>query len=355
MAKEEINIKLEKWINTLCESLINIHRNNACDTYEIKVGPIHFNVVLPQYSSFLKALNSFYTLNSIDHPAFSYPTIYCLEEIFLDQLPEFNFLKKELNQIEFKSRFSSQKSFIHYDYERGLLKIFSAEHNTYLFYYKGFDSLPDWEIYSPLKEFIHIIALKNKCWLAHAGSIAMDGRGVLLFGPGGNGKSTTTLAGIKDHFKTVGDDYLIIHHRSDINIAYPIYRTIKSYESNIFSLPDFFNQYEKNTIHLTGKKVYLCSQDKDGAFARSFEIIMNIGMCLDKNNSTKGSLLEDFNFGYFSQSTLSQIPLWIDKSTKLAEKIFQSTPKHLMHFNEGKNSLTANMTYISNVIIESHN
>lgn len=350
MAKEKIDFKLEKWVEILCNSLTNILRNNVCDIYKLKVGPIHLNIALPEHSKFSKALQSFYALKISDQVDHSHPLIYCLDESFFDQLPEFNFLKKELNEIEFKSRLSSQKNFIHYDYERGLLKIFAVEHNTYLFFYKDFDSLPDWEIYSPLKEFIHIIALKNKCWLAHAGSLTKNDKGVLLFGPGGNGKSTTTLAGIKNQLKTVGDDYVIIQHMPDKNIAYAIYRTIKSYESEIFTLPDFFNRYEKHTIDLTGKKVYICSQDKGGPFVPSFKIIMNIGMCLVKNSSSKDRLLEDFNLGYFSLSTLSQIPFWLDKSTRIAEKIFQTTPKYLINFNEGESSLISNIQYIHNVV-----
>jgi len=350
MAKEEIDLKLEGWVETLCDSLTNILRNNAFNIYKLEVGPIHLNITLPEHSKFSKALQSFYALNKTDKVEHKYPTIYCLEESFLGQLPQFNFLKKELNEIEFKSRLSSQKIFIHYDYERSLLKIFAADHNTFLFFYKDFDSLPDWEIYSPLKEFIHIIALKSGCWLAHAGSIANNGKGVLLFGAGGNGKSTTTLAGIKSHLKTVGDDYVIIQHMPEKNIAFAVYRTVKSYESEIFALPDFFNQYEKHTIHLTGKKVYLCSQDKGGAFVPSFEIVMNIGMHLVKNISTRNSPPKDFSFAYFSLSTLSQIPFWLDKSNKIAEKIFQSTPKYLMNFNEGVSSLTSNMKYIRNII-----
>jgi hypothetical protein len=350
MAKEEIDSKLEGWVETLCESLTNILRSNAFHFYKLELGPIHLNIALPEHSKFLKALRSFYALDITDEIDYNHPTIYCLEESFLGQLPQFNFLKKELNEIEFKSRFSSQKNFIHYDYERSLLKIFAADRNTFLFFYKDFDSLPDWEIYSPLKEFIHIIALKSGCWLAHAGSIAKDGKGLLLFGPGGNGKSTTTLAGIKGHFKTVGDDYVIIQHTPEKNIAYAVYRTIKSYESEIFALPDFFNQYEKYTIHLTGKKVYLCSKDKAGAFVPSFEIVMNIGMHLVKDSSTRNNPPKDFSFAYFSLSTLSQIPFWLDKSNKIAEKIFKSTPKHLMNFNEGKSSLISNIEFICNII-----
>jgi len=46
--------------------------------------------------------------------------------------------------------------------------------------------------------------------LTHAGTVGIDGRGILLAGQSGSGKSGTTLAGLAAGLKTVGDDFVAL-------------------------------------------------------------------------------------------------------------------------------------------------
>ena len=46
--------------------------------------------------------------------------------------------------------------------------------------------------------------------IAHAASLGRDGRGILLLGHGGAGKSGTALAGVAAGLQTVGDDYVAL-------------------------------------------------------------------------------------------------------------------------------------------------
>jgi hypothetical protein len=54
----------------------------------------------------------------------------------------------------------------------------------------------------------------------------VDGRGVLIAGAGGAGKSSTTTAGILAGLDSVGDDYVLLDLR-ERPIAYPVYRLLK--------------------------------------------------------------------------------------------------------------------------------
>jgi hypothetical protein len=47
-------------------------------------------------------------------------------------------------------------------------------------------------------------------WLMHAAGVALDGRGVLLIGDGGRGKTTTALAAAQRGFSYLGDDLCIV-------------------------------------------------------------------------------------------------------------------------------------------------
>jgi hypothetical protein len=46
--------------------------------------------------------------------------------------------------------------------------------------------------------------------LTHAGTVGLDGRGLLLVGQSGSGKSGTTLAGLAEGLQTVGDDFVAL-------------------------------------------------------------------------------------------------------------------------------------------------
>ncbi|MCW5715884.1 MAG: serine kinase [Bauldia sp.] len=85
---------------------------------------------------------------------------------------------------------------------------------------------PPWESGGPLRTFIHW-ALPDGARLCHAGTVGVDGAGVLLVGAGGSGKSGTTLAGIAAGLETVGDDYCIVAMGPQSIEARPVFRILK--------------------------------------------------------------------------------------------------------------------------------
>lgn len=82
-----------------------------------------------------------------------------------------------------------------------------------------------WESGSPLRNFIHWGA-SAAVRFCHAGTLGRDGRGLLLAGGGGAGKSGTTLAGIAAGLTTVGDDYCLVTLGATVE-AFPIFRILK--------------------------------------------------------------------------------------------------------------------------------
>jgi len=93
------------------------------------------------------------------------------------------------------------------------------------------DRLP-WDAGSPLRQPLQWALSGAKRRLAHAGSLAVGGNGVLLVGPGGSGKSGTTLAGLAGGLQTVGDDYVLLD-LADGPEALPLYRVIKQDEAGL--------------------------------------------------------------------------------------------------------------------------
>lgn len=344
MAKEKIKSNQNYWFQNLYEALLRLNKNSNLIFYLINIGPVKFQIVIPRGSIFLKAINSFYSAQITDNLISKLPTIYCLDESYTEKLPSLSFSKNELTLNNFHSRLSNKKRIINFDQPRSLLKIFNTIDQNYLFFCKSFESLPSWEIYSPLKEFIHFIALDNSCWLSHAGSLSKNNKAILLFGPGGNGKSTTTLSGLMGGFQTLGDDYILLEDLDGKFNAHTIYRTIKSFPSSVLKLPETFKKLERHTIEHTGKYVYICSKEKD-LFTNSAKILMSFGLHLQKNSQTTNDV--NFNARYLSLSSIEQIPFWIDKSTNFSERIFKQIPNILLSSKEGLATLEKNMMIIN--------
>lgn len=88
-----------------------------------------------------------------------------------------------------------------------------------------------WESGGPLRAFLHwsyaqrAYAQQGRR-LCHAATLGHQGKGILLVGAGGSGKSGTTLAGIAKDLDTVGDDYCLVEAGEKIS-AYPLYRILK--------------------------------------------------------------------------------------------------------------------------------
>jgi hypothetical protein len=81
--------------------------------------------------------------------------------------------------------------------------------------------------------------------LAHAATLGFGGRGVLLAGSGGAGKSGTTLAGIAHGMSSVGDDYVLLD-RGPSRQAHAVFAKMKQDERG-------FERVRLNPAHFGGE------------------------------------------------------------------------------------------------------
>jgi hypothetical protein len=86
--------------------------------------------------------------------------------------------------------------------------------------------LPAWHAGAPLRQHLHWLLRARRQRLAHAASLGRKGRGILLLGHGGAGKSGCTLAGLAAGLQTVGDDYLALGGLTP-PVARPLFRVVK--------------------------------------------------------------------------------------------------------------------------------
>jgi hypothetical protein len=85
--------------------------------------------------------------------------------------------------------------------------------------------LPAWESAAPLRAPLRWSLADQGLHLVHAASVGVEGRGVLLPGQGGSGKSTTTALCALAGLQTTGDDYVVLDPGA--RTVHALYRTVK--------------------------------------------------------------------------------------------------------------------------------
>ncbi|NVK36171.1 MAG: hypothetical protein HWE23_16930 [Rhodobacteraceae bacterium] len=114
-----------------------------------------------------------------------------------------------------------------YDRDADFWQFYDHEAKRGLYILRSPASVPPWEPAFPLRNFFHWSCQGTSQGLLHAGTVGVDGEGVLIVGPGGSGKSGTTLAAILSDMDSVGDDYVLASLQDDLVIAQPIISKMK--------------------------------------------------------------------------------------------------------------------------------
>lgn len=89
------------------------------------------------------------------------------------------------------------------------------------------DAIEPWEPTSPLAFFCKWIADLDHKTIIHAGSLSKHGKGALMVGNGGAGKSGTVIGAMKYGFQSSGDDYTLLSKTSNEYRAHAVFRTVK--------------------------------------------------------------------------------------------------------------------------------
>ena len=98
-------------------------------------------------------------------------------------------------------------------------------------------ALPEWEDSAPLRDVLHWHAASGPALMLHAAAIGPGSAGVLLAGPGGSGKSTTTAAAVRAGWMTTGDDFVLIDP-GEVR-AYGLYDSVKLGPESLDLVPEF--------------------------------------------------------------------------------------------------------------------
>jgi hypothetical protein len=149
-----------------------------------------------------------------------------------------------------------------YPFADGVWRLFDIRSRVGLQWCSTTGDLPPWDGSAPLRQHLHWTLEQAGMRLAHAATLGLKDRGIVLFGRGGAGKSGTTLAGLAAGLCTVGDDYIALANEP-VPLARPLFRTVKQDREGLARVPGLASRTMRNDVNWRGKVEF----DPTGIFA----------------------------------------------------------------------------------------
>lgn len=132
--------------------------------------------------------------------------------------------------------------------------------------------MPPWETGSPLRLFLHWAYAAAGMRLTHAATLGLHGRGVLIAGPSGSGKSATTIAGLMNGLDSVGDDYVLVEG-STRPMAHSVFRMLKQDRLGLQRAGIAMANIESAALNWHGKVEFDAAEIVAGGLADRMEIV----------------------------------------------------------------------------------
>ena len=149
--------------------------------------------------------------------------------------------------------FQSERIEAAFNWDSKLLCLWDKERRIGIYWTPNLKTLPSYEWAAPLRTLLHWVGLSHGMQLTHAAAVGREGRGVLLAGRGGSGKSTTSLACWNAGWQFVSDDYCWVGFEPTPR-AHSVYRTAKLFPDQPVDLPRWQHEEqlsaEKNVFNL---------------------------------------------------------------------------------------------------------
>lgn len=156
----------------------------------------------------------------------------------LPPTPEWRFPFVERSHVERLHAAADGSAMLGHNIDHHIWQALDAGAGRGLYWCDDADELPPWEDGSPLRSLVHWATLAGPLGIVHAAAVSAGGRGALLAGAGGSGKSTTTAALVLEGVASAGDDLVLVDTASlPQPMAYALYDTLKLDRGSLGRLP----------------------------------------------------------------------------------------------------------------------
>lgn len=192
---------------------------------------------------------------------------------------------------------------------------------------------PDWDPGSPLRNLVHWCLESKTRALTHAGTLAVDGHGVLLAGAGGSGKSGTVVCGLMRGLQTVGDDYVLLDGTN--MTAHALFKTLKQDSRGVERLG--LNSNPAIPKHTNWQDKHQFYWDDLKRHEPQSEIRLHALLCPQVSGSTKTRVVtisDKEAFLALAPSGVSQIPGDRAQLSAIAAKVARVLPSYRLELGE---------------------
>jgi hypothetical protein len=144
---------------------------------------------------------------------------------------------------------------MNYHDQSGLFCMYDQRDRRAIFWLPDAERLPFWEIASPFRVLFHWWARTIGGHMAHAAAVGRQGRGVLLAGRSGSGKSTAAITCVDAGMEYVGDDYVLLL-RDPVPTAHSLYNSAKIHTRFLNSSLPHWKGHIAGEIRPEGKSLF---------------------------------------------------------------------------------------------------
>ena len=190
-------------------------------------------------------------------------------------------------------------------------------------------ALPYWVSGSPLQVILNVWLRERGMQLTHTAAISNGKRALLLAGKGGSGKSTTTLACLREGLRYIGEDYCVLAPGGREPSVFSIYQSAKWKKNTRELFPDY-EKYIANPKEADAEKALVFYRD---FFPKQIELSSPVGGIVSLTVGIDSEpRLEKIDartsLARLMMSTLAQLPLYHPKTMHLLETIANPLPSY---------------------------
>ncbi len=224
-----------------------------------------------------------------------------------------------------------------YQTDRDILSILNLKTNKAIYWTSDVRTVPYFETGAPLLGILPQWFLENDNLFVHGGAIGVENKGILIVGPGGSGKSTTTLRCLNNQsLYYLADDYCLLDLNDSIQV-HSIYCSGKLDPVQLSSFSFLKSAiYNPNSLHEEKALFFL-----HPLFAHRLMKTVPLKAIFIPQITSKGktyispaSPVEAFKA--LAPSTLFQLPGFDHKASKMIAKLIKKVP--IYHLKLGDDS-----------------